>query len=138
MNNNMADFSRRGFVGGAVMLGAAALAGCGGKEKESAKVVHHVFFWLKAPASVAMQEKLIEGLETLRDIAQVKKLLIGRPAPTLSREVIDNSYHVSELIYFNSIAEQDAYQKDPVHKAFVEKYSTLWERVIVYDMLVEA
>jgi hypothetical protein len=40
------------------------------------------------------------------------------------------------MMYFDSAAEQDEYQVDPIHKAFVEKYSQLWEKVVVYDMLV--
>lgn len=135
----MPDLSRRGFVGTAVILGAGAISGCNTMENkdEATKVVHHVFFWLKAPADAAMQMKLIEGLQTLKAIPQVQKLLIGRPASTLSREVIDNSYHVSELMYFGSTEDQDSYQSHPIHQAFVDKYSTLWERVVVYDMLVE-
>ncbi|MCR6720023.1 MAG: Dabb family protein [Chitinophagaceae bacterium] len=50
---------------------------------------------------------------------------------------MDNSFDVSELMYFNSAAEQDAYQVHPTHKAFVDKYSHLWERVVVYDMITQ-
>ncbi len=135
----MPDLSRRGFVGSTVILGAGAISGCHSMENknEATKVVHHVFFWLKAPADAAMQAQLMEGLKTLKAIPQVQKLMIGRPASTLSRDVVDNSYHVSELMYFNSTEDQDSYQSHPIHKAFVEKCSMLWERVVVYDMLVE-
>ncbi|MCH5597883.1 Dabb family protein [Niabella ginsengisoli] len=81
---------------------------------------------------------MIEGLNTLNAIPQVKKLLIGKPASTEKRDVVDNSFHVSELMYFDSVKDQDDYQVHPVHKAFVDKYSQLWERVVVYDMIVEA
>ena len=97
-------------------------------------VVHHVFFWLKDAADTG---KLIEGLQTLRKIPQVKELLVGKPAATELRDVIDNSYHVSELMYFDNAADQDAYQVHPIHHEFVDKYSSLWTRVVVYDMVVE-
>lgn len=104
--------------------------------RESSQVVHHVFFWLKNPGSEADRKQLIEGLNTLRAIKEVKQLLIGIPASTVKREVVDNSFDVSELMYFESAAAQDVYQTHPVHNAFVEKYSHLWEKVVVYDMLV--
>ncbi|WP_346238550.1 Dabb family protein [Niabella insulamsoli] len=100
-------------------------------------IIHHVFFWLKNPGA-ENRSLLISGLQTLAAIPQVKKLLIGQPASTVEREVVDNSFHVSELMYFESVADQDAYQTHPVHQEFVAKYSHLWERVVVYDMAVEA
>ncbi len=100
-------------------------------------VIHHVFFWLKKPGNEADRQLVKEGLQTLTAIKQVKKLLIGVPARTEQRLVVDSSYDLSELMHFDSVTDQDAYQVDPIHKAFVEKYSHLWEKVIVYDMLVE-
>lgn len=105
-------------------------------ENKSGQVVHHVFFWLANPDSEADKNQLIEGLNTLREIDEVKELLIGVPASTLEREVVDNSFHVSELMYFENVEAQDAYQVHPLHEEFVENYSHLWERVVVYDMIV--
>jgi len=107
------------------------------KENNSDQVVHHVFFWLKNSGSEADKKKLIEGLETLREIPEVKELMIGVPASTMEREVVDNSFDVSELMIFENVADQDAYQVHPLHKEFVDNYSHLWEKVIVYDMITE-
>jgi hypothetical protein len=112
------------------------LAGTSSKSA-SMQVVHHVFFWLKRPGNAADKAELIKGLKTLSAVPQVKKLLVGTPASTEKREVVDNSFDVSELMYFDNAADQDAYQVHPVHKAFVDAYSHLWERVVVYDMLVQ-
>ena len=54
--------------------------------------------------------KLMEGLKTLTGVKQVKQLLIGTPARTEQRTVVDSTYDVSELMYFDSAAEQDEYQ----------------------------
>ena len=105
-------------------------------EKTSGQVVHHVFFWLKNPGLEADKKQLIEGLNTLRNIEEVKELLIGTPASTLEREVVDNSFHVSELMVFENVEAQDAYQVHPLHEEFVKNYSHLWEKVVVYDMIV--
>ena len=98
------------------------------------QVIHHVFFWLKDPSSKDNQAQLIAGLQTLKDIKTVQKLYIGTPAPTENRDVVDNTYHASELIFFNNVENQKSYQNDPIHKKFVENCSHLWEKVIVYDV----
>jgi len=102
--------------------------------EKSAMIIHHVFFWLKNPADAP---GLLEGLKTLRAIPQVGQLLIGLPASTEKREVVDNSYHVSELMYFESLASQKEYQDHPIHQKFVANYSNLWEKVVVYDTKME-
>ncbi len=106
-------------------------------ENTTGQIVHHVFFWLNNPESEADKQQLIEGLNTLREIEEVKELLIGTPASILEREVVDNSFHVSELMMFENVEAQDAYQVHPIHEEFVQNYSHLWERVVVYDMIVQ-
>lgn len=74
----------------------------------------------------------------MKEIPQVKQLHIGVPASTEVRDVIDNTWQVSETMYFNSVEDQDAYQVHPLHQAFIEKYGHLWQRVVVYDVTIEA
>ena len=100
------------------------------------QIIHHVFFWLNNPDSESDKQQLIEGLNTLSSIDEVKVLVVGTPASTIEREVVDNSFDVSELMIFESVEAQDAYQVHPIHTEFVENYSHLWERVVVYDMVV--
>ena len=133
----MKSFSRRKFISKASLLAAVPLIFKTMPEKSSSKpLVHHVFFWLKNPGSAADREKLIEGLNTLRAVKEVKQLLVGVPASTEKRDVVDNSYDVSELMFFDGVEAQLAYQIHPIHLAFVEKYSHLWAKVVVYDMQV--
>ena len=105
--------------------------------EDERQMIHHVYFTLKNPDSVEDKQLLKEGLQSLAAIAEVKHLIIGEPAPTFDREVIANDWHVSEVIYFKSVADQDAYQVDPVHQLFVTNYSHLWSKVVVYDILVD-
>jgi hypothetical protein len=97
-------------------------------------IIHHVFFWLKNPSSKEDLDKLLSGLRTLEKIKMIRQLYIGVPASTEKRDVVDNSYHVSELMLFDSLESQKAYQDHPIHKKFVEDCSHLWEKVIVYDV----
>jgi len=133
----MQQYNRRKFIAQASLLAAAPLIiNPMANNTTASQLVHHVFFWLKNAGSETDRKQLMEGLKTLKAIKEVKQLLIGTPASTEKREVVDNSYDVSELMYFDNVEGQNAYQVHPVHKAFVEKYSHLWEKVVVYDMLV--
>lgn len=101
----------------------------------NAPLVHTAYFWLKRPTSIADRNRLIAGLETLRSIAEVKSLFIGVPASTEKRPVVDNSFQVSETMFFDSVSDQNIYQDDPIHKKFVKDCEHLWDRVVVYDAI---
>ncbi len=94
--------------------------------------IHHVFFTLKNPDSAADKQALIEGLNAMRPIKEIRTIHIGVPAST-DREVIDRSYAVSWLLVFDNLEDQDVYQVHPLHKKFVETCSHLWSKVVVYD-----
>ena len=96
--------------------------------------IHHVYFWLKNSGNKEDKAKLIEGLKKLSKVRTIKNLYIGQPAAT-RREVIDSSYDVSWLLFFDNAADQDSYQTDPVHLKFVEECATLWTKVTVYDSI---
>ena len=99
------------------------------------KLLHHVFFWLKNPESKEDLASLIAGVKSLAAIETVRSFHVGVPASTEKREVVDNSYHVSELLGFDDVAGQDAYQVHPLHKKFVDEHQHLWSKVVVYDAL---
>ena len=111
-------------------LGAATPAAAA---SGAAPLIHHVFFWLKTPGSKADRDLLIAGLNTLRAIQTVQQLHIGVPAATEKREVVDNSYDVSELMFFASLEDQKLYQDHPLHLKFVKDCGHLWRKVVVYD-----
>jgi len=98
-------------------------------------LVHHVFFWLKNPESVADRDKLIEGVKALAAIETVREIHVGIPASTEKRPVVDNSWQVSELLFFSDLEGQSTYQDHPLHQEFVKNYSHLWERVVVFDAM---
>jgi hypothetical protein len=99
------------------------------------KLAHHVFFWLKDPESSADLARLLAGIRSLGAIETVRALQVGVPAPTADRGVVDQSYSASELLLFDSVKDQDAYQSHPLHQKFVADHAHLWEKVVVYDSL---
>ncbi|MBA2498928.1 MAG: Dabb family protein [Chitinophagaceae bacterium] len=126
---------RRKFIitAAALSAGTATLGACATNNKEKKQLVHHVFFWLKNPSSIADRDKLVEGVKTLKGIETIRKLHVGVPASTEERDVVDTSWHVSELMFFDDEAGQEVYQDHPIHQLFIEKYSHLWSKVVVYD-----
>jgi hypothetical protein len=96
--------------------------------------LHHVYFWLKNPDSKEDKTKLIDGLRKLSKVKTIKSFHIGQPAGT-NRDVIDRSYSISWLLFFDNATDQDSYQTDPIHLKFVEECSSLWTKVVVYDSI---
>jgi hypothetical protein len=125
---------RRKFIGSATLLGIASVFGFAKYPKEKL-LVHHVFFWLKTPQSQADQQQLIAGLKTLGAIPTIRQIHVGVLASTEKRDVVDTSWDVSELMFFDDEAGQKTYQDHPIHQAFVKNNSHLWAKVLVYDSL---
>jgi hypothetical protein len=96
-------------------------------------LVHSVLFYLKPEVTAAQRDEFRNALETLKGIKTVTQLHIGSPAPTAKRPNIDDSYAFALTILFPDVAAHDAYQVDPLHKAFVAKCSPLWTRTQIYD-----
>jgi len=94
--------------------------------------IHHVFFWLKESGNRKNEDELIRGLRKLSKAGTIRKFHIGRPADT-HREVIERSYSVSWCLFFDTAADQDSYQADPIHLQFVKECSHLWLKVVVHD-----
>lgn len=133
---DMSKVSRREFVATAtlVTLGAATVPAIAMK-KNPPRLVHHVFFWLKNPNSTADRDKLVAGVKSLAKIETIRQLHVGVPASTEKRDVVDNSYAVSELMYFDNVEDQKIYQDHPIHQQFIKEHSMLWDRVVVYDVM---
>ena len=132
----MKPTSRRKFITVAAVLGtgvaASAIPVSAAKKKQ---LVHHVFFWLKNPGSAEDRDRLVEGVKTLGKIETIRKLHVGMLASTEKRDVVDTSWQVSELMFFDDLQGQTTYQTHPIHLAFIEKYSHLWSKVLVYDAM---
>lgn len=117
-------------VAGLLPLSKETMAG---EVKITNTLVHHVYFWLKDPKNETHKKQLVKALNELIKVKTIKVSHIGFPAGTESRDVVDHSYSVSYMVMFDSQADQDAYQIDPIHTKFVEENKHLWNKVIVYD-----
>jgi len=96
-------------------------------------LVHTVYFWLKPELTVAQRADFRRGVESLGGIKAVEKIYVGTPAATEKRPIIDASYAVALTVLCKDVAAHDAYQVDPIHLAFIEKFKACWTRVQIYD-----
>jgi len=133
----MSKSNRRKFLTTAAGLGVAAAAmsksiSPNAKEKILA---HHAIFWLKNPGSTEDRDKLVEGVKTLGKIETIKEIHVGILASTEKRDVVDTSWSVSEIMFFNTLADQATYQTHPIHLEFIKNYGHLWSKVVVYDAI---
>lgn len=96
-------------------------------------MTHTVFFWLRSDLGAEERASFESGLRSLLAIPGTTRAVIGKPAATPKREVIDDSYDWALELDFPTLADQDAYQVHPTHVAFVETHKPKWERVRVYD-----
>lgn len=103
-------------------------------QMEPQKMIHQVYFWLHDPTKT--HEFLTEAVPMLGRCKTVAKFIAGTPAPTAAREVVDHSFQVSCTLFFDSLEDQDAYQSDPLHLEFIQKYSSMWKTVKVYDISI--
>ncbi|MCJ8211498.1 Dabb family protein [Mucilaginibacter sp. RS28] len=126
--------NRRNFIIAATAATASTTLPAMATTKNTYPIVHHVFFWLKNSSSTADRDKLVEGVKTLSKIETIRELQVGIVAATEKRDVVDQSWAVSELMFFDSLEAQKTYQDHPVHLEFIKNYSHLWEKVVVYDI----
>lgn len=133
MNTN-----RRRFIATAVTVAAGATVASAAPTVGLVKkypILHHALFWLKNPGSIEDRDKLVAGVKSLGKIEQIKELRVGIVASTEKRDVVDNSWAVSEVMIFKDLASQATYQNHPIHQEFIKTHSHLWEKVIVYDAI---
>ena len=99
--------------------------------------VHHVFFWLNNPDDPEDRAEFEKGIEELLEVPQIKKYHVGTPADTDHRDVVDGSYTYSYMVFFEDKESHDTYQEHPIHQEFIDEYKHLWEKVKVYDAVME-
>ncbi len=95
--------------------------------------IHHVFFWLEEN-NESNRQQLIYGLQKLSAATTIRQFHVGIPADT-RRSVVENTYSVSWMLFFDNAEDQESYQVDPIHLNFVKECSHLWNKVTVFDTI---
>jgi len=95
--------------------------------------IHSVYFWFKGEVTFEQLEVFYQDTEKLREIEVVKAMYTGKAAAT-DRPIVERSYDFAVIVHFEDLAAHDAYQKDPIHLALLEKHASLWERIMITDV----
>ena len=94
---------------------------------------HTVIFWLKKNLTSEEKDFFFTEVKRLGEIPSVENFLIGTPANTTKRPVIDDSYDCYLTVVLKDLLAHDQYQEDPIHLDFIDKCKNLWEKVVIYD-----
>ncbi len=104
------------------------------KKTKKDMLQHNVYFWIKEGVSETEKKKFEQGIQDfVSAIKEIHKVEIGVPAPTDEREVVDHSFAYSMFVWFKSIEHHNVYQEHAAHKKFIADFSSIWEKVNVYD-----
>ncbi len=98
--------------------------------------IHTVLFYFNEGVSEADKATFMDGVRSLGKIESVRNLWVGPPAMT-PREVVDNSYDMALIVHFDDKAGHDLYQEAQIHLDFIEASKHVWNRVQIYDALIE-
>jgi hypothetical protein len=96
-------------------------------------LLHAVYFWLKPGLTAAQRAEFRRGVESLAAIPHVVQVHVGTPAAVPDRPVVDRTFDVGLTVVCRDVAAHNAYQADPIHRAFVARFSSYWTRVQIYD-----
>jgi len=99
------------------------------------RLMHTVVFWFRvdAPPGTAA-EMAIFYQQKIAQVTGVEQVFVGPPAGT-DRDVVDNTCQWMSSVVFESEAVATAWQTDPVHDEFRERFGPAFERVVVYDTI---
>ena len=96
--------------------------------------IHTVLFHLKDSLSKDQIKAFEAGLASLRNIEANTACFIGTVvADTKDRPIVRSDYNYNLTLVFEDLEAHNAYQVDPLHKAFVAEFSPFWERLEIID-----
>jgi len=94
---------------------------------------HTVYFWLDETLGAEDRAAFEEGMRALFAIPCVARGSFGTAAATPTRPVTQNTFDYCLALEFDSVSEHDAYQVDPGHDVFVQRFRPWFREVRVYD-----
>lgn len=105
--------------------------------KKDEFISHYVLFWLKPEVSENEVNDFTGFFEELRKVPNIKSLHYGKAANSTARDVVDNSFTYTLLVFFDNLDDLEVYGTHPIHLKAIEKYSKYWNKVVVHDSLLK-
>ncbi len=100
-------------------------------------LAHNVYFTLKDKSETARKALVAACQKYLTGHPGTLFFACGTLAEELDRPVNVRDFDVALHVVFESKAAHDAYQEAPRHVQFVEEQKPGWEKVRVFDSIVE-
>lgn len=122
-----------GWIMGQQNEAAATAAGTTNK----GAIAHNVYFALKEKTSEARAKLVAACRKYLAKHDGVVFFAAGTLAEELKRPVNDLDFDVGLHIVFKDMASHDKYQDAKDHITFIEENKAAWEKVRVFDSVVE-
>ncbi|WP_297794620.1 Dabb family protein [uncultured Eudoraea sp.] len=95
--------------------------------------VHTVYFWLNNPDNKDDQKQFEKAMKKfMKKSKHANTHFVGKP-PKATRDVVDDSFTYALIVSFKSAKQQEKYQNEKAHLAFIKEAESLWNKVIVYD-----
>jgi stress responsive alpha/beta barrel protein len=98
---------------------------------------HNVYFALKDHSAAAVDALVAACKKYLTVQPGIVFFACGKLEPALAREVNDRDFDVSLHVVFTDRAAHDAYQADDTHNRFIAEMKHNWDKVRVFDSLVQ-
>jgi len=134
---------RRFFLGAGIAgLSTSLLAACTAtnSKQENAEavstagnIIHQVYFWLKEGITTEEEKDFLGFFRALKTVPGIKSFIVGKPAPTNPRPVVDNSFSYSITVTYEDLEAINVYEVHPIHLDAIEKYKKYWTKVEVKD-----
>ena len=101
------------------------------------KFAHIVLMWLKDPNNQDVVNEFEKSLDTfINNVQNVTSYHLGTPADTY-RPIIDTTYTYCLVVTFDTKADHDLYQAESAHQNFLKESSGYWEKILIYDSVME-
>lgn len=100
-------------------------------------ILHSVFFYFKEdcqPEIIQSQKEAI--INNLGKIEEVWDVRAGAPVG-IQRDVVDNEYGMSLHLMTENLQTLSNYQQHPLHVAFINDFKPNWQKIKVFDTLVD-
>lgn len=131
----VAAFGLAALIGWLVVLNVVAET----QTKKAGPMIGHMVYFKLKDSSAAEKKKLVDLCKKhLSKHDGVVYFSAGVLAEEFKREVNDVSWDVALHLVFKDKAAHDVYQDHPRHKEFIDGGKANWDKVRVFDSLVEA
>lgn len=134
---------RRFFLGAGIAgLSTSLLASCTATNSKqgnaenintAGNIIHQVYFWLKEGITAEEEKDFLGFFRVLKTVPGIKSFIVGKPASTNPRPVVDNSFSYSITVMYEDLEAINVYEVHPIHLDAIEQYKKYWTKVEVKD-----